>query len=356
MISMESTASPAVFSENYNDEHADERHRKKLNITYDTYDSIYYGLYFMGRYLVVFLSYFLCMIACLYGTGSLVTLEATNFFCPSYTLEEIHEYNFENGNKHGDNGDSCRRVDRQGLDSNVLSDLNNNIFIGKIDNESLDFLSYFEALLYFSIAFILFIAALYQTYLLIYDTFIAIHSILYQEERNNRVYRKLCQLQKQMQSSKTKKSLVEKSPNPNLNKQKNSKKSNVLCCCILLWKSYIFCVGNCMKCYFKHVEPVYYVDSKLRMLSIIAREWLEITTQIYALLLYGGINVFALESNVLSQKAYIIQSFCVIISMNCITGMTGHVRDQAKTVVVFLYTFAICACFIDKCGCFLLFL
>ena len=90
-----------------------------------------------------------------------------------------------------------------------------------------------------------------------------------------------------------------------------------------------------MKCYFKHVEPVYYVDSKLRMLSIIAREWLEITTQIYALLLYGGINVFALESNVLSQKAYIIQSFCVIISMNCITGMTGHVRALLTNVVVF---------------------
>ena len=57
------------------------------------------------------------------------------------------------------------------------------------------------------------------------------------------------------------------------------------------------------------------------MLSIILREWFEIIAQIYALLLYGGVNVLALESNVLSQKPYIIEAFSVIISTNCITGM-----------------------------------
>lgn len=107
---MESTASPPISSKNSKHEHDydGESYPKKSSIIYDSYDSIYYGLYFIGRYLVVLLSYFLCMIACLYGTGSLVTLEATNFFCPSYTLDEIHEYNLENGNKYGDYSDSCR--------------------------------------------------------------------------------------------------------------------------------------------------------------------------------------------------------------------------------------------------------
>ena len=87
-----------------------------------------------------------------------------------------------------------------------------------------------------------------------------------------------------------------------------------------MWKNYIFCVAKCMKFYFKHIQPIYYVDSKWRMLSIIVREWFEIGIQIYALLLYGGVNVFNLDSNILSQKPRIIESFCVIVSGNCITG------------------------------------
>ena len=233
------------------------------------------------------------------------------------------------------------RIDRQGLDLNVLSDLENNIFVGKIDSESLDFVAYFEAILYFCTAFILFITTLYQTRLLIYDTFNGIYSILYQEERNNRVYRKLCQLQKQLQPrngvKETPKFQAEKA------KKQSPKRNSLLCsCCVLIWKQYIFCVGKCMKCYFKHIEPVYYVDSKWRMLSIILREWLEITAQIYALLLYGGVNVFALESNVLSQKAHIIEWFCIIVATNCITGIPyACINVPNDPCVVYLYFFLV---------------
>ena len=282
-------------------------------VAYDTYDSIYYVLYFIGRYLVVITSYFLCIIASLYATGSLVTLEATNFFCPSYTLEQVRQYNLENGNKHGapDTVDSCIRIDREGLNFNVLSDLTYyNIFAGKIDGSSLDGVAYFQAILYFTTALILFISTLYHTYLLIYDTINAIYSILYDKQRNDRIHKKLCNLHKNTQQSDR----AEHSQKP---KQINC----VLWCCFCVWKSYIFCIRNCMKFYFKHIQPVYYVDSKWRMLSIIIREWFEIAIQIYALLMYGGINVFDIESNVLSQSPYIIESFAVIVSVNCLTGI-----------------------------------
>ena len=67
--------------------------------------------------------------------------------------------------------------------------------------------------------------------------------------------------------------------------------------------------------------PFRYIDSKLKMLSIIIREWIEISIQIYALLLYGGIDVFSSNSNVLSQRANVIEAFAIILSLNCFFGM-----------------------------------
>ena len=53
-------------------------------------------------------------------------------------------------------------------------------------------------------------------------------------------------------------------------------------------------------------------------MGIIIREWCEILIQLYALLLYGGINVFDLESNVLSQEVNIVKAFSIILGCNCI--------------------------------------
>ena len=285
-------------------------HQSLSNIDYDGYDSAYYVFYFIGRFLVVIISYFLCIIASLYATGSLVTLEATNFFCPSYTLEEVRQYNLENGNENGvdEYVDSCLRIDRQGLNYNVLSDSNYNIFIGKIDSDSLDFMAYFQAISYFATALILSIPTLYHTYLLIYDTINAIYSVVYGEQINDRIESTLHKLHAKTQQSHQ----AEESQDP---------QNICMRCCKFLWKSYFFCVRACMKCYFKHIQPIYYVDSKWRMLSIMAKEWFEILIQIYALLLYGGINVFDSKLNVLSQSPDIIESFAVIISVNCLAGM-----------------------------------
>ena len=294
-------------------EHDSETHpEKENNVTYDTYDSIYYVLYFIGRYLVVLVSCFLCLISSLYGIGCLVTLEAINFFCSSYTLEEVRQYNFENGYERGIEGDSCFRIDSQGLNYNNLFSVNNNVFTAKIDSNLIDFVQYIQAIACFSFTLIVSIAALYQLYWLLYDTKYAISSCLFHEQNNNRVFRKLLELHKYSQRSHqdgSEHSLPQEKQNP------------LLCCCIFVQETYIFCARKCMKFYFKHIQPVYYVDSKWRMFSIIGREWVEIAVQIYALLLYGGINIVDLESNVLSQTADIIESFAVIVALNCITGM-----------------------------------
>ena len=308
---MKTNQHPAPDLKEGHDEHHDQNNCH--SITYDTYDSTYYMLYFIGRYLVVTTSYFLCIIASLYASGSLVTLEATNFFCPSYTLEEIRQYNLVNGNKYGTKHDSCLRIDRQGLNLNVLSDLNYNIFTGKIDNDSLDFVQYLQAILYFVTTLILFIPTLYHTYLLVYDTKYAISSVVYHDHayKNERVQHELFALHKRSQSQ----------PSHQAEQKPTSTISHVFWCYIFTKESYKFCARVCKKCYFEYIRPIYYVDSKWKMLSIIAREWFEILIQIYALLLYGGINIFDLKSNVLSQSPDIIESFAIIVSVNCVAGM-----------------------------------
>ena len=284
------------------------------DINYDAYDSIYYVLYFVGRYLVVLTSYFLCIIASLYAIGSLVTLEATNFFCSSYTLEEIRQYNLENENESGvpENVNSCLRIDRQGLNFDVLSDVNYNIFIGKIDSDSLDFVAYFQSILYFVTTLVLLIFTLYHTYLLIYDTINAIYSFVYREQKNERIYSMLCKLHRQTQPSNE--------ADQSQNRKKGKMEAGVWCSFVR--KTYVDCAHTCMKFYFEYIQPIYYVDSKWRMLSIIGKEWFEIIIQIYALLLYGGINVVDLESNILSQSPDIIELFTIIVSVNCMAGMS----------------------------------
>ena len=57
-----------------------------------------------------------------------VTLEAANFFCPSYTLEEIRQYNFNNGHEHGVIHDNCLRINSQALNYNALFSLDTQVF------------------------------------------------------------------------------------------------------------------------------------------------------------------------------------------------------------------------------------
>ena len=220
-------------------------------VYYDTYDSIYYLLYFIGRYLVVLTSYSLCVIAALYATGSLVVLEATNLFCPLYTLEEIREYNYENGYEHG-SSDSCVRIDRQGLDLSVLQDLNSNVLNGKIDSDSIDAGSFLLSILYSLTAIILFVVTLYQTYWLLYDTVFAIRSCYYGIPQNYRVRNKLSVMHRKIirklsktnsNNNKNNKHHDEEKEDSANSKSKSTKQAlqQYLCCCFMfVSKSFVF--------------------------------------------------------------------------------------------------------------------
>ena len=83
-------------------------------------------------------------------------------------------------------------------------------------------------------------------------------------------------------------------------------------------------VKSCQICYFDYVMPYYYVDSKWRLFSIIFREFIEIFIQFYALLLYGGINLFDFNSNskkLLTQHPDTVEAFAIIIGLNSVCGL-----------------------------------
>ena len=142
---------------------------------------------------------------------------------------------------------------------------------------------------------------------------------------------------------------------PSILQQKESKKPNICTyiyncfkyCFCSVYGCYIYCIKGCFKLYFKYILPIYYVDSKLRIFSIIVREWIEILIQMYALFLYGGISLLFPSSNVLSQEPQIIQSFTIIVSANCILGMylkytllshfVSHINNKTKVVRLMVF-------------------
>ena len=80
----------------------------------------------------------------------------------------------------------------------------------------------------------------------------------------------------------------------------------MICICVCLWKLYINCMRQCMKCYYKYAF------------------------QLFGLFLYGGVNLLDVDSNipVLSQNPSVIESFAIIVALNCIfegTLLIGYI-------------------------------
>ena len=301
----------------------------------------------MSRYLVVLTSYFLSIIAVLYAIGSVTHLETTNFFCPTHTEQEVREYNFENHHDWGGDRYGCWYIDTKKLNFREVFDLNIGMFTATI---SMDPLFAFYCCLYSIAAIFIAISSLYHSYLLIYDTWYAIRSSvtfnnvngIYHSERNPRIELTLESISNKMedplvgasnvpdrqrQGSTGSKNASQQSNVSNnswwglvRNKTKCLWKSGSLCLCGI-YGMYVRCIKSCFECYFKHIYPWYYVDSKWRMITIIIREWIEILIQFYALLLYGGIHLLDPTANVLSQEPQIIQAFSKIVGVNCIVGM-----------------------------------
>lgn len=297
-------------------------------VNYDHYDDALYFLYFVGRFLVVLTSYFLCVVGVLYAIGSVVTLEATNFFCPIYTEEAVRQHNYENNNPHGEFVESCWLIDQQALNLNEIRALNVNIFDASIDTTNI--INMIQSILYIIVTFILLISTIYQTYFLVYDAICAIISIVTNNYVNERIHKTLVKLKRKHVQSQNKK---ENQQNVNTNANQSQNQYDYLCC---LCNCYKQCVRQCFECYFKYIVPVYYADSKLRTLSLVFREWFEIGIQFYALLLYGGINLLNLNENILSQEPYIIEAFTIIVATNCIIGVLQKKKIKSIQICFFV--------------------
>lgn len=276
----------------------------ELQHSYDTKDCFFVVLYFIGRYLIILTSYFLPLIAALLGIGSVVSLEATNFFCPSYTEEKVRQHNLDNENPYGDDPWNCWYIERPRLNLNAIANLDLQIFIAKLNNFTP--LSIIQLCIYLTIAIALTITTLRHSYILLYDSFYLLFSCLTKNNINPRICKHL------IEYTRREVTRTAHDATPNENGSSNTDGWERKC------QRLISC--NCMtKWYFGLVYPLYYVDSKWRTLSLIFREWIEIFIQLYALMLFGGINVLSPDSNVLSQKPDVICTFSIIIASNCIS-------------------------------------
>ena len=302
-------------------------HTRTPTVGYDAHDKILYVTYYIGRILVLFISYFLCIVGILYGIGSVVKLDATNLYCPIYSEQEVRQHNFENNLPYGDDYAGCWYINQQTLNFRSIYDLNLDIFTATIDTSNC--LKLIQSVLYFTVALILLISTVYQTYFVIYDTLYAVLSMINGVNINSRIHEALILLKNnndQSTNSQTKIKQAGKDDHDQSEDQNNCKlcirKLNLHYYFCIVCQCYKQCMKRCLKFYFKYIMPSYYVDSKLRMLSLIFREWFEIGVQFHALLLYGGINIFDTSENVLSQEPHVIATFAIIVATNCIIGMT----------------------------------
>ena len=261
--------------------------------------------YFTVRYLVLITTMFICMISCLYAIGNLITLEATNFYCPSYTAEQVRQHNVENGYNQGDSSFSCWYIDKQKLNWQDVRSLKLNIYVAFFQVNNV--FQLLQSVIYFLIVIFLFIVCLIHFCYLFYDTFYIVCFKWNQNKRILKTFEKLCYTLN-LKNQQTKK-----------NKQNNKKKKKKKCCisCICscvgsLTKTYVTCVKCGLRFYYKNVKPYYYLDGKWRLLSIICKELLEIVIQLIALLFYGGINVFNSNDNILSQEPKILQGTLIV--------------------------------------------
>ena len=78
----------------------------------------YIGCYYLLRIFSVLLAFFLCIIAVNYGLGQLISLEAIDLFCPTYTQDEVFKHNRNVNSSRGVGG--CYKIDDAPLDSDSL--------------------------------------------------------------------------------------------------------------------------------------------------------------------------------------------------------------------------------------------
>ena len=238
---------------------------------------ILHAFLFVSRGLVLFALYFLCCMSVLYTIGSLVKLKADNLFCPLHTEEQVRLHNFENGLSGGD-PDSCFYINRQKLNVNDIKNLNLEIFTASIEINNV---YTFQFATYILLLFLIVIVLLYHTYLFTFDLIcvVCLHNKINHHRNTNML--------KQIKNNQIKSIAA-------IAGGKNSKlapKNCASCQRLRLWK-----------------KQYLYPDSKWYLFAQAGKELVEITIQFYALMLYGGLNIFDSKQNILAQESHIISS------------------------------------------------
>ena len=245
-------------------------------------------LFFVARYFVVLTACLLLMISILYAIGSLISLQADNFFCPSVSEEEVRLYNFENGHSHGLWG-SCYYIDRKVVHWSYIYNLNINIFSATfVDSTSVA--AIFQCSMFVFVSICMFTIAVYHSYFILYDTIFVIIG-----KPNPRIAKALKSIIQKF--IKQKKNALDKHEIKvsDTQKQKYIK---------MFFKSIVSKFQQLKNDYYKRY---YYPDSMVALSVMWFKELIEILIQCYALLLYGGLNVFMPTQNILAQEPYVVR-------------------------------------------------
>ena len=250
------------------------------------FDKTLFVLLFVTRCFVVLTTFVLLMIAILYAIGSLIILQADNFFCPGLSEKEVRLYNFENGNAIGHWG-SCYYIDRKVVRWQYIYSLNINLFDAVFVNDT-NGGAIFQCSMFVLVSICMFIIAIYHLYFIIYDTLFIII-----DKPNPRIARSLKSIIKKCKRHVQKNDDV-------VDKHEERKVSNN-----------IKCFGS-IKSKFKQLQndyykQHYYPDSMLQLTGMWIKEMIEIMIQSYALFLYGGLNVFIPKQNILAQESYVVR-------------------------------------------------
>ena len=308
--------------------------REKYNPIYDHFLETLIVFVYIARYVLLLTTICLFIISLMYGISNLLTLEATNFFCPLYSREEVLQHNLENGMEHGSSRYSCWYINRSKI--NLLKIILSQEDLFEATFKHVTVINLFKFLLYCLISLWLLFMILYNGYYLIYDTCFTLLSCI-NNKIKSRIVRAICNCPKEhihnprvtnalnhmrykvktQNKLRRKRSLSRsKLMQFNQDKGKTKEKQSV--------QSKFGATGVRKLIIDKYQQWIlwyrkyYYQDSKWRLFTIMGKEWLEILVQTYVLFLFGGINIFNLESNVLAQDSSVVRQFSIIVGLNSV--------------------------------------
>ena len=271
-----------------------EKKRRQTTSRSEKTQALFKFVYFSVRYLFVVMTIFLSLIAAIYALSALITTEATNFFCKYLDASEVYQHNRENEYNEGDPG-GCWYIEKPKIDINKMKHLDLGIYESSINDQS--FVTIFACVIFSLLSLFLLFIGLQNGYYVIYDT---IFNYILWNVPNPRV---IAVINDYECISKGKKTI-------------SSKMAEIEKKCFLervfIWIEFLYD----QYCYI--YEKYLYFDSKWKVINSIFWEIMEIIVQFYALCLYGGLNLFHMDTVVLGQHVDIFESFAIIVGLNCV--------------------------------------